>query len=272
MKGLPICYKALFLVTIYLPLRIRDIFINFIAILFGVNRAIDIKERLFKGRSLIGMLPDGSLLFYPLDDLKLLPIISEIYSRKIYDTKGMESLHYVCDVGAHIGLFTLRVSKMSQNVKVIAIEPNPVNYKFLLRNIAINGLSDKVYALNVAAGEERKKAVLYLSGISRGDSSLKGWQDVGAYGYLIVDVLPLDNILSNIETCDLIKIDVEGVETEVLRGLGKNHWKVNRILAEIHVSFVNVNEIYRWMYKHGFRVTKLRKIYENTLLLEAQRH
>jgi FkbM family methyltransferase len=271
MKILPMFYKALFLVTIYLPLWTRDCLLTFLAILLGRDRAIDILTRLFKSRGLIGILPDRSLLFYPLDDLKLLSIISEIYSKKIYDTKQMESFRYVCDVGAHIGLFTLRVSKKAQNSKVIAIEPNPVNYKFLLRNIAINGLSDKVYALNVAVGKERKRTVLYLSKISRGDSSLKRWHDAGANGNLIVNVLPLDNILFNSKTYDLIKIDVEGAETEVLRGLEKQYTKVNRIIVEVHVSIVNVNEIHKWIHNHGFVVTKTKKLYEDCLLLEAQR-
>jgi FkbM family methyltransferase len=263
--------KLLHCLTVYLPLRLMDLCINFLGLFVGRERIIEAAHKLFKKKSLIGVLPDGSLIFYPLDDFKLLSIISEIYYKKIYDVTEIETCEYICDVGAHIGLFTLRISKEAPNSKVIAFEANPTNFKFLLKNILINGLKDRVCGLNVAVGQRKGRAVLWLSKLSRGDSSTKMWHNAGSAGYLMVDVLPLDDILSNKRSCDLIKIDVEGAETEVLRGLEKKYTKVNRLIMEIHISVVNVNEIYEWLHDHGFVVTKTQKLYEDCLLLEAQR-
>jgi len=95
----------------------------------------------------------------------------------------------------------------------------------------------------VAAGQRSGKAILRLSESSRGDSSLKKMAHAGAAGNIIVDVLPLDDILSDEIFCDLIKIDVEGAETEVLMGLEKYYTKVNRLIIEVHISVVNVTEI-----------------------------
>jgi len=47
--------------------------------------------KLLNEKSLRGVLPDGSLIFYPLDDFKLLSIISEIYYKKIYDVEYVKS-------------------------------------------------------------------------------------------------------------------------------------------------------------------------------------
>jgi len=217
--------KLLYLLTVYLPLRIRDLCINFLALFIKRDCAIKVAYKLLNGKALMGVLPDGSLIFYPLDDFKLLSIISEIYYKKIYDVEGYESFKCVCDVGAHIGLFTLRISKQASNSKIIAIEPNPINFKFLVKNISINGLEDRVHALNVAVGKRKERAVLYLSKVSRGDSSMKRWHDTGTDGVLIVDVIPLDDVLFKLEmgVCDLIKIDVEGMESEVLEGLQKQY-------------------------------------------------
>ena len=77
----------------------------------------------------------------------------------------------------------------------------------------------------MAVGKRKERAVLYLSKVSRGDSSMKRWHDTGTDGVLIVDVIPLDDVLFKLEmgVCDLIKIDVEGMESEVLEGLQKQY-------------------------------------------------
>jgi len=175
MRDIKMLRKLLYLLTVYLPLRIRDLCINFLTLFIKRDYAIKVAYKLLNGKALMGELPDGSLIFYPLDDFKLLSIISEIYHKKIYDVEGCESFKCVCDVGAHIGLFTLRVSKQAPNSKIIAIEPNPINFKFLVKNIFMNNLEDRVHALNVAVGKRKERSVFYLSKVSRGDSSLKRW-------------------------------------------------------------------------------------------------
>lgn len=271
MKRTWISRKLLYLITVYLPLRIRDLCINFLSLFVKRDYIIKAVYKLLNEKNLRGVLPDGSLIFYPLDDFKLLSIISEIYYKKIYDAEHMKSFECVCDVGAHIGLFALRISKQAPNSKIIAIEPHPINFKFLVNNIFINNLKDRIRVLNVAAGQRKGKVILRLSGSSRGDSSTKRWHNAGTAGNLIVDVLSLDDILSDERSCNLIKIDVEGAETEVLRGLGKYHRKVDRLIMEVHTSVVNVTEIYEWLSNHGFLITKTYKLYEDCLLLEARR-
>jgi hypothetical protein len=84
-------------------------------------------------------------------------------------------------------------------------------------------------------------------------------------------VIPLDNVLLNERICDLIKIDVEGAESEVLKGLENQYVKVNRVVIEIHMSVVDVTEISEWLRYHGFVITRRQKLYDDCLLLEAQR-
>jgi len=264
-------YKILYLFTVYLPLRIRDLFVNFLALLMRRDLVIDVAYRLLREKGLIGVLPDGNLISYPLDDFKLLSIISEIYHKRIYDVEQMKGFRCIYDIGAHIGLFTLRISKEAPNSKIIAIEPNPINFKFLLKNIAINGLKDRIPALNVAIGKRKEKAVLLLSKISGGNGSIKKWHNSGAAGSLIVDVIPLDNVLLDERICDLIKIDVEGAESEVLKGLENQYKKVNRLIVEIHTSIVDASEICEWLRYHGFVITRRQKLYTDCLLLEGRR-
>lgn len=257
--------------TVYLPLRIRDFSINFLTLFARREHVLKAAHRVLEGKSLMGVLPDGNLLFYPLNDLKLLPIISEIYHKKIYDIKEIRTCKCICDVGAHIGLYTLRISKQAPNSKVISIEANPTNFKFLIKNVSINGLGKRIRGLNVAAGQKKGKVILWLSSISGGDNSTKRWHDAGSAGHLVVDTQPLDWILSNEASCDLVKIDVEGAETEVLAGLEKQYTKVGRLIIETHISVVDVGEIREWLNNHGFVTTNTQKLYEDCLLLKARR-
>ncbi|MEM3393653.1 MAG: hypothetical protein QXY79_01235, partial [Candidatus Methanomethylicia archaeon] len=103
-----IAYKFFYFLTVYIPLRIRDLFINFLAFFVRRDYVVKAWHKLFKEKSLKGILPDGNLICYPLYGLKLLPIISEIYHKKIYEVENIKAFECIYDVGAHIGLFLLK--------------------------------------------------------------------------------------------------------------------------------------------------------------------
>jgi hypothetical protein len=84
-------------------------------------------------------------------------------------------------------------------------------------------------------------------------------------------MLSLNNVLMNESHCDLIKIDVEGAEIGVLKGLEKQHPKVSTLVIETHTSVVNVEEICKWLHNNGFAITKTQKLYEDCLIIEAHR-
>jgi len=58
-------------------------------------------------------------------------------------------------------------------------------------------------------------------------------------------MVPLDEILVNEIACDLMKIDVEGAEIEVLKGLQSQYSKINNLIIEVHTSIVDINYIYK---------------------------
>ena len=270
-------YGILYFLTIYFPLRMRDIYVNILARFFGKNYSIDLSYRLLNGKSLLGILPDGSFLVFPLDDMKLLDIISEVYSKKIYDLQKFDKPDLICDLGAHIGLFSLRMAKLVSDSKIIAVEVSPSNYSFCLRNITLNKLCDRVEVFCVAVGQNRRTAILYLNKFSRGDNSLrKEWHglDISKYGWQrkSVNVLPLEDILPIETSHAFLKIDVEGMETEVLKGLENRSMVVDRFVIEIHTSITEELEVYKWLNIHSFSITKKQRLYSDCLIIEARRH
>lgn len=116
------------------------------------------------------------------------------------------------DAGANVGSYTLLASGIIGS-KTIAFEPVPSTFTNLDNNIRLNKLGDLVQAYNKGLSSE--KGILKFS--SANDTTnhvLKDSTDVNA---LEVEVCTLDEIL-NSKCPSLIKLDVEGFETEVLKG------------------------------------------------------
>ncbi len=69
-------------------------------------------------------------------------IAAEIF--KLREYRAAESIisaaKIILDVGAHIGLFTLYCHALNANAKIIALEPEPKNFKRLNANLGLNSI------------------------------------------------------------------------------------------------------------------------------------
>lgn len=120
------------------------------------------------------------------------------------------------DVGANVGMFSLVASRaVGSTGRVWAIEPTPSTLSALKTTLRLNGVSEFVTVLECAAGNE-KGTVQINVGQTSGHNSLLPLQD--SQNSIDVPMVVLDDVIGN-EKVDLIKIDVEGWETEVLKGL-----------------------------------------------------
>jgi len=132
----------------------------------------------------------------------------------------------VCvDVGAHVGYYTLLASRLvGQRGHVYAIEPASTTFAELRRNLELNGVSN-VTALNVAAGAADGRGILYdgppgNAGQASMQEPVNMSDDLPARSsevevLRVVSVVPPEHHLR----VRLVKIDVEGFEFDVLRGL-----------------------------------------------------
>jgi len=119
------------------------------------------------------------------------------------------------DCGANYGYWSVLVSsKPFGSHKAIAIEPSSQNFSKLANNARING--GRFEAMKCAIGASRGTA--RLSGTKHEAFSLAGDQSDGEE----VPVIALDNLLDDGKVAPggkyLIKLDVEGVEIEAMKG------------------------------------------------------
>jgi len=134
------------------------------------------------------------------------------------------------DVGAGHGIFSLIFNKLNPCGHILSIEPDEDSYKILIENTEdINNISLKNVALSGADGDIiMKKSAGGFSAVAEFD-----WEKD-----CVFQALKGDSLYTDIPF-DIIKIDTEGNELDVLKGLAgtitKNH---PVIFLEMHHYFL----------------------------------
>ena len=126
----------------------------------------------------------------------------------------------VVDIGAHIGYYTLLAAGIiGPSGRVYAFEPDPTNFELLEFNALQNGY-DKIRLTRKAVSSHLGASTLYLTSLDTGRHSLVR-HDIPLKGVETVETITLDGFFEDEgwPTVDLIKIDVEGVEPDVLEGM-----------------------------------------------------
>jgi FkbM family methyltransferase len=173
-------------------------------------------RRLDPGRRAIASHP----LQPPLDGLRMFAHneVERQYVRAAYEPALWRVLQEVAapgmrvaDVGANVGYTALLLSRATApGGTIVAFEADHTNAQRAQRNIELNDLSDVVTIEEIAIADRAARARLH-PGATGSEFSLLGAAGDG----VDVETAPLDNY----GPFDLVKIDVEGAEELVLRGM-----------------------------------------------------
>ena len=161
----------------------------------------------------------------------------------------------VADIGANIGNHSVQFSRKFN--RVLAFEPNPRTHEILVANTKRLG---NVEVFDYGLGRKRSKLELREQWDNLGESTAV--HDTAADNVFSINVVPLDEISDSVGKIDVMKIDVEGMEMDVLAGaenlIAKDH---PIICLEQHSGDFSdgfsETEALDWLRQRGYRMIAL---------------
>ena len=175
------------------------------------------------------------------------------------------------DIGANIGFYSVAFALSQQNARVIAFEPGPAAAALCARNIAAVGerlqqQRSSIELVNAAVSDKAGEMLLTVSGDS-GHSSLLEVENFESASIKVKtttgDQVAAERQINRVDVC---KIDVEGAELDVLRGM-------SRLLERGAISLLQV-EVNRPLWARSGRtpadLLQLMSGYDYSLLSEQR--
>lgn len=156
------------------------------------------------------------------------------------------------DVGANIGVYSLYAAHLTRSLFVAAFEPLPANIISLLRNVELNQFK-RILPMRYAISDKEGICILQIPG---NEAGITGAQLIHRpdkrmnYGSsCLVESKRLDNF-PGLPRPNYIKIDIDGLELEVVKGMYGILDTTDSILIE--VSSKTKEPIVSFLESHGF--------------------
>lgn len=167
--------------------------------------------------------------------------IKECYLFDIYRTDLLKEGDIVIDLGAGIGDFSVLASrKVGARGKIVAIEPNPDDFKLLSENI-INNKCDNVIPINKGVGSETAQAEIRFWGKNFNCQIDTLNNILSQYG--ILSQYNIQRKYNKLTKINFIKMDIEGYEIDVISKDTDIVKDADIIAIELHNAKDRIDEI-----------------------------
>lgn len=163
------------------------------------------------------------------------------------------------DIGANVGNHSLYLAKFLRAALVLPVEPNPLATELLLANLHLNGVAGRADLRFLGIG---------LSDHAAESSAVRApRRNLGA-GRLVegeggIRIACGDDLFAGM-AFDLVKVDVEGMELQVLAGL-EGLVRANRPKLFIEVDGLNDHGFRAWLDLMGYRIADQFRRYERNM-------
>ena len=176
----------------------------------------------------------------------------------------------IFDVGSNNGDYSLLFNQICPGAKIFAFEPNPYLTKIAIKKIkefqnvkiiqkAVGNLNSST-TLNI---DQNSSLTTSLAIANKNSTTYKIKKFL--YGNELkklttIKIIKLDSFIKNNNSPDFVKIDVEGFEEEVLKGLTNNLKNIKLIMIEFHFDKLykkySTRSIHRLLMKNNFKLVK----------------
>jgi len=200
------------------------------------------------------------------------PVTTEIIKDKIKE--GMICL----DCGGNIGYYATLESKLvGKTGKVIAIEPSPVNVKYLEKNLKLQG-QNNYEVHNLACGNTDEDITFVIRDISNMCRvANEGEVESGDKKFVKIPVKKLDTFLSEkqLPRLDLLRMDIEGSELRLFEGAIETIRKYKPMIQmELHPGHLgpdNTRKVLQFLKNEGYEFSTFMIGYLDTPLVGTKR-
>jgi FkbM family methyltransferase len=187
-------------------------------------------------------------------------ITRSILENGYWDKHSSELVHEILkknrllfvDIGANIGYYSLLAASIG--IKCIAFEPIKKNYRIFEKSIKDNNFQHLIKLYKVALGEEHKMVEFNIITRNMGSATMYDFIDKMEADYKENVMLFLaDDLLLPIEQEMFIKMDVENMEVNVIKGMIQtlSKGRVKYLLMEIS-KVVDQTELFKILKEKGF--------------------
>lgn len=163
----------------------------------------------------------------------------------------------IVEIGANIGSHTVGLAKtVGENGKVIAIEAQPTVHRILCANLALNALTN---VTTYACGCGKETGTMYVPAMNYNIPILHNSGGISLSSVAEgtpVPIISLDNLLHDLDSLNLkmIKIDVEGMEKDVLQGAHDLIQRYRPILYVENDRVENSRKLIEHIRRQGYRL------------------
>lgn len=173
---------------------------------------------------------------------------------------GLAGTETVWDVGACVGTYACFLAQRLPEGRIVAFEPEPTNVARLRANLRANAPADRWTVTAAALSDRDGMATLDSEFVEPGGGHHHLTE---ADGRVQVDVRRGESLVSEgTPAPDVLKLDVQGAELKVLRGMGGSLSAVDRIFAELHTEKAKrygttTDEVEAFLADAGYSVERL---------------
>ena len=179
--------------------------------------------------------------------------------------EGLAPGDVLYDVGANVGVYSLVAAAFwGEKIKIVAVEPSPVNFARLVRNLSLNRAEGQVIALPVALAERTGILPFHCENLEAGGSlhalgeavNYRGERFTPAATFSTLSYM-LDELIEQFHLPEPthLKLDVDGTELAILRGAQKSLRSIKSVVVEVDNHRADSSAIQAILEENGLRVS-----------------